>query len=104
MGSLELKRGLARTGEEFEYIQVFWSCNATKNTTRKNALESRVGGIGSGEMAKTKTINNINNSINLLGISDLDWGGDLDSRKSTTGNIFILNNSKSNYNNNIAIS
>ena len=50
------------------------------------------------------TINVINNSINLLGISDLDQKGNLDSRKSTIGNIFILNNSKSNYNNNIAIS
>ena len=54
--------------------------------------------------SNNNTINNINNSINLLGISNSDWGGDLDSRKSTTGNIFILNNSKSNYNNNIAIS
>ena len=54
--------------------------------------------------SNNNTINNINNSINLLGISNLDQGGDLDSRKSTIGNIFILNNSKSNYNNNIAIS
>ena len=38
--------------------------------------------------------------INLVGISDADWGGDIDSRKSTTGNIFLLNTS----NNNITIS
>jgi hypothetical protein len=45
------------------------------------------------------------NSINLIGISDADWGGDLDSRKSTGGNIFILDNSKDNYSSNsIAIS
>lgn len=40
-------------------------------------------------------------SINLIGISDADWGGDLDSRKSTIGNLFVLNNIN---NNNIAIS
>ncbi|KAF1925481.1 uncharacterized protein M421DRAFT_70010, partial [Didymella exigua CBS 183.55] len=30
--------------------------------------------------------------INLVGISDADWGGDLDSRRSTIGNIFSLEN------------
>ena len=35
----------------------------------------------------------------------MDWGGDLDTRKSTTGNIFYLNNCLDNYSNNsIAIS
>jgi hypothetical protein len=52
----------------------------------------------------SNTINNTKNSINIIGISDADWGGDLDSRKSTTANIFTLNNSKDNYNNSIAIS
>ena len=37
-------------------------------------------------------------SINLLGSSDSDWGGDLVSRKSTTGNIFLLQFKNSNYN------
>ena len=45
---------------------------------------------------------NTSKSINLLGISDADWGGDLDSRKSTIGNVFILNTS--NTSNNIVIS
>jgi len=31
--------------------------------------------------------------INLVGVSDSDWGGDLDSRKSTIGNIFLLETS-----------
>ena len=55
---------------------------------------------------KNNNTRDISNSINLLGISDADWGGDLDSRKSTTGNIFILSNNKDNYSNNsnIAIS
>jgi hypothetical protein len=50
---------------------------------------------------KQSTANTINNNkiINLEGISDADWGGDLDSRKSTTANIFTLNNKDiSNYN------
>jgi len=34
--------------------------------------------------------------INLKGISDADWGGDLDSRKSTTANIFTLSKENSN--------
>jgi hypothetical protein len=38
------------------------------------------------------SLDNTKNSINVLGISDADWGGDIDSRKSTTANIFILNN------------
>jgi hypothetical protein len=32
------------------------------------------------------------NNIKLVGVSDADWGGDLDSRKSTIGNIFLLEN------------
>jgi hypothetical protein len=52
----------------------------------------------------TSKLENTINNINLIGISDADWGGDLDSRKSTTANIFILNNNKDNYNNSIAIS
>ena len=49
-------------------------------------------------------INTIYNSINLIGVSNTDQGGNIDSRKSTTENIFLLNNNKDNFNNNIAIS
>ena len=46
-----------------------------------------------------------NNSINIIEVSNLDQGGNLDSRKSITGNIFLLNNVKDNYStNSIAIS
>ena len=45
--------------------------------------------------------NTIDKSIDLIGISNADWGGDIDSRKSTTGNLFILS---TNINTNIAIS
>jgi hypothetical protein len=38
------------------------------------------------------TKNSTSNSIRLVGISDADWGGDLESRKSTLGNIFLLEN------------
>ena len=34
--------------------------------------------------------------LDLVGISDADWGGDIDSRKSTTGNIFLLSSSINN--------
>ena len=34
--------------------------------------------------------------LGLVGISDADWGGDIDSRKSTTGNIFLLSSSTNN--------
>jgi hypothetical protein len=35
---------------------------------------------------------NNNTSLELLGYTDSDWGGDITSRKSTTGYIFLLNN------------
>jgi hypothetical protein len=43
-------------------------------------------------------------SIDLVGISDADWGGDIDARKSTTGNLFVLSNTKDNFSNMVAIS
>jgi hypothetical protein len=52
----------------------------------------------------TTTNKNSNNTINLVGVSDADWGGDLDSRKSTTGNIFLLSNTLQLNNSFIAIS
>jgi hypothetical protein len=55
------------------------------------------------KQSAANTINN-NKIINLEGISDADWGGDLDSRKSTTANIFTLNNKDISNNNRIAIS
>lgn len=36
--------------------------------------------------------NSTNNSIKLVGVSNADQGGDIDSRKSTIGNIFLLEN------------
>src|SRR5947209_479884 len=39
----------------------------------------------------TNTINNFNNYI-LKGYTDSDWGGDLVTRKSTSGYCFLLNN------------
>ncbi len=33
-----------------------------------------------------------NNNLQLLGYSDADWGGDLEARKSTTGNVFYFGN------------
>ena len=38
------------------------------------------------------TKNSTSNSIRLVGKSDADWGGNLESRKSTIGNIFLLEN------------
>jgi hypothetical protein len=43
-------------------------------------------------------------SIDLVGISDADWGGNIDARKSTTGNLFVLSNTKDNFSNIVAIS
>jgi hypothetical protein len=43
-------------------------------------------------------------SISLIGVSNADWGGDLDSRKSTVGNIFVLENSNNTSNTTVAIS
>jgi hypothetical protein len=54
-------------------------------------------------LSKQSTTNTTSKAINLEGISDADWGGDIDSRKSTTANIFTLNN-KDNSNSSIAIS
>ena len=54
---------------------------------------------------QSKSQSNIYKTINLIGISDSDQGGDLDTRKSTSGNLFILQNNLNNQQNkNIAIS
>jgi hypothetical protein len=42
-------------------------------------------------------------SISLIGVSNTDWGGDVDSRKSTVGNIFVLENSNNTSNTTVAI-
>ena len=42
--------------------------------------------------SKQSANNNTSKSLKLIGVSDADWGGDLDSRKSTIGNIFLLKN------------
>ena len=39
---------------------------------------------------------NLGKTINLIGSTDSDWGGDFISRRSTTGYIFLLNNNKNN--------
>ena len=54
---------------------------------------------------QSKSQNYTQKTINLIGISDSDWGGDLDTRKSTSGNLFLLQNNLNNWQNkNIAIS
>jgi hypothetical protein len=91
--------------EHYKYLNNIFSY---LNKTRDLGLDLTLQSIEQSKANNpiTNTIKNLKNSINLIGISDSDWGGDLDSRKSTTGNIFILNNNKDNYSNNtnIAIS
>ena len=41
-------------------------------------------------------IKSLEKSINLIGSTDADWGGDFTTRRSTTGYIFLLNNNKKN--------
>lgn len=91
------------TLEHYNYLNnVFSYLLKTKDLGLDLTLES----IEQSTNNLTTNTRDISNSINLLGISDADWGGDIDSRKSTTGNIFVLNNNKDNYSNNsnIAIS
>ena len=73
--------------------------------TRDLGLDLTLESVKQSTTSSNKNYYNTINSINLLGVSDADWGGDLDSRKSTIGNIFLLNNIKDNYSSNsIAIS
>ena len=66
--------------EHLKYLDyVFSYLVKTKNLGLDLTLQSALD-------STTKT----NNCISLLGISDADWGGDLDSRKSTSGNFFTL--------------
>ena len=65
--------------------------------TRNYSLDLTLQSIKSNNSINNN--NNTINSINLIGVSDLD------SRKSTTSNIFVLNNIKDNYStNSISIS
>ena len=82
--------------EHYNYLDKVQSyLNKTRELGLNLTLES---------LKQSTNANTLIKSINLLGISDADQGGDLDSRKSTTGNIFILNLNKDNSYNNIAIS
>ena len=66
--------------EHLKYLDyVFSYLVKTKNLGLDLTLQSALD-------STTKT----NNCISLLGISDADWGGDLDSRKSTSSNFFTL--------------
>ena len=87
--------------EHYKYLNYIFSYLIK---TKNYGLDLTLQSLESNSNSNNNTINNLNNSINLIGISDSDWGGDLDSRKSTTGNIFVLNNNKDNYNNSITIS
>jgi len=85
------------TLDHYNYLNKIWSYLVhTKNLGLDLTLEPN--------NQSNTNYSNSNKSINLIGVSDSDWGGDLDSRKSTTGNIFIINNNKDNNYKNIAIS
>lgn len=86
--------------EHYKYLNYIFSY---LNKTKDLSLDLTLYPYNQNQ-SKYNTSNLTINSINLLGISDSDWGGDLDSRKSTTGNIFILRNIKDNNAKNIAIS
>jgi hypothetical protein len=44
-------------------------------------------------------VNNLVNKLDLIGSTDADWGGNITSRKSTTGYIFYINNRNNKANN-----
>jgi hypothetical protein len=68
--------------EHLKYLDYIFSYIVkTKNLGLDLSLEPK-------QSATTKN----KNFIKLVGVSDADWGGDLDSRKSTIGNIFLLEN------------
>jgi hypothetical protein len=67
--------------------------------TRDLALNLTLESLQSANKDKDYT-----SSISLIRVSDADWGGDLDSRKSTVGNIFVLENSNNTSNTTVAIS
>jgi hypothetical protein len=56
------------------------------------------------ESLQSANKDNYTSSISLIGVGDADWGGDLDSRKSTVGSIFVLENSNNTSNTTVAIS
>jgi hypothetical protein len=78
--------------EHYKYLNKLWSYILD---TRDYTLDL--------SLYPSKQSSNLNPSRSILleGVSDSDWGGDLDSRKSTIGNIFTLRN---NYSNDVAIS
>jgi hypothetical protein len=87
--------------EHYNYLNKVW-CYLVK--TRDLGLDLTLEPLKQ-SATNSNNNNNLVKSLNLLGISDADWGGDLDSRKSTTGNIFIINKDINNNSyNNIAIS
>jgi hypothetical protein len=70
--------------EHYKYLDYIFSYLVkTKNLGLDLTLES---------MQSANITTTTNNNIRLVGVSDVDWGGDLDSRKSTIGNIFLLEN------------
>jgi hypothetical protein len=71
--------------EHYRYLDYIFSYLVkTKDLGLDLTLES--------EQSAATSYENKNNTIKLVGVSDADWGGDLDSRKSTIGNIFLLEN------------
>ena len=90
--------------EHYKYLNnIFSYLNKTKNYGLDLTLDTRsnIDTKSNLDIKSSIDIQSKSNTINLIGISDSDWGGDLDTRKSTSGNIFVLS---SNLNTNIAIS
>lgn len=78
--------------EHYKYLNNIWCyLNTTKDLYLDLTLENQ-------------SKSTISKNIELFGISDSDWGGDLDSRKSTIGNLFCLYNNINNLDNNKYIS
>ena len=71
--------------EHYRYLDYIFSYLVkTKDLGLNLTLESK--------QSATTSNSKDNKSIKLVGVSDADWGGDIDSRKSTIGNIFLLEN------------
>ncbi|XPS72906.1 hypothetical protein M3J07_005050 [Ascochyta lentis] len=86
--------------EHLKYLDYIFSyLIKTKDLGLDLTLESNQSTIDLNKIYPTIDNNlSIENSIDLVGVSDADWGGDIDSRKSTIGNIFLLRNIKDNFN------
>ena len=71
--------------EHYKYLDYIFSYLVkTKDLELNLTLESK--------QSATTSNSKDNKSIKLVGVSDADQGGDIDSRKSTIGNIFLLEN------------